>query len=200
MNCAAATICIEKTVSTSGWQYLRSTLGSKSLYTLARQAVFQPMVEISDSLRLLFETSLESEGNQYVIPIPTELVEDASLTEDETYRITLFPNFPIHDESHAEANQQRTESDVSQSEEKSRTPWRTKSRPQNPPVEEGEVRSVSIDTLGDQGDGIAKVERGFIVIVSGTHPGGQVDVEITNVKDAVAFTEPIGDATVRSSA
>ena len=71
------------------------------------------------------------------------------------------------------------------------------SHKQGPPVEEGETRSVSIDTLGDQGDGIAKVERGFIVIVPGTKPGDKLDVEITDVQETVAFAEPISDATVR---
>jgi len=59
------------------------------------------------------------------------------------------------------------------------------------------VRTVSIDTLGDQGDGIAKVERGFIVIVPGTKPGDRVEVEITDVKETVAFAETVGEATVR---
>ena len=71
------------------------------------------------------------------------------------------------------------------------------SQTQGPPVEEGEVRTVSIDTLGDQGDGIAKVERGFIVIVPGTKPGDRVEVEITDVKETVAFAETVGEATVR---
>lgn len=48
---------------------------------------------------------------------------------------------------------------------------------------------MTIETLGDQGDGIAKVERGFIVIVPGTQPGDQADVEITDVKESVAFAE-----------
>lgn len=64
-------------------------------------------------------------------------------------------------------------------------------------MEEGEVRLVTIDTLGDQGDGIAKVEQGFIVIVAETQPGDQLGVEITNVKDSVAFGKPISDPSVR---
>ncbi|WP_254544664.1 TRAM domain-containing protein [Halomarina pelagica] len=31
----------------------------------------------------------------------------------------------------------------------------------------------------------------------GTQPGDQVRVEITDVKETVAFAEPVGDATVR---
>jgi len=36
-----------------------------------------------------------------------------------------------------------------------------------PPVEAGETRTVEIEDVGDQGDGITRVERGFVVIVSG---------------------------------
>jgi tRNA/tmRNA/rRNA uracil-C5-methylase (TrmA/RlmC/RlmD family) len=32
---------------------------------------------------------------------------------------------------------------------------------------------VTIETVGDQGDGIAKVERGYVVIVPETQPGEQ---------------------------
>ncbi|MDR5657768.1 TRAM domain-containing protein [Halodesulfurarchaeum sp. HSR-GB] len=56
---------------------------------------------------------------------------------------------------------------------------------------------MTIDTLGDQGDGIAKFERAYIVIVPGTQPGDRVDVKITNVNDSVAFAEPVGKAEVR---
>ena len=56
-----------------------------------------------------------------------------------------------------------------------------------PPVEEGEVREVTIETLGDQGDGIAKVERGYVVIVPGARPGDRPTVEIEQVRRNVAF-------------
>jgi predicted RNA-binding protein with TRAM domain len=54
-------------------------------------------------------------------------------------------------------------------------------------VEEGEVRDVTIETVGDQGDGIAKVERGYVVIVPGAQPGDKPTVEIEQVQENVAF-------------
>ncbi|WP_089827999.1 TRAM domain-containing protein [Halogranum amylolyticum] len=60
---------------------------------------------------------------------------------------------------------------------------------QGPPVDAGEVREVTIETLGEQGDGIAKVERGDVVIVDGGHPGEVVDVKIQTVRENVAFAE-----------
>ena len=159
------------------------------------------MVEMSDSLRLLFETSLEDDGDRYVVPIPDELVENGSVSVDESYRIALLTTADAADRSNGAVESARDSTGTgngSAETELSGTTSPTSDRQmQGPPVEEGEVRSVTIDTLGDQGDGIAKVERGFIVIVSGTQPGDQVDVEITDVKDTVAFAEPVSDPTVR---
>jgi predicted RNA-binding protein with TRAM domain len=55
------------------------------------------------------------------------------------------------------------------------------------PVEIGDERTVEIETIGEQGDGIARVERGFVIIVPDTDVGERVRVEITDVKQSVAF-------------
>ncbi|MDS0284581.1 TRAM domain-containing protein [Haloarcula onubensis] len=144
------------------------------------------MPQISDSLRLLFETSVRDEGDRYTVAIPSELVENGSIDTTESYRVALL--------AAADEPSEPTESDTDRSVSR---PEPAPSHTQGPPVEEGEVRTVSIDTLGDQGDGIAKVERGFIVIVPGTKPGDRVEVEITDVKETVAFAETVGEATVR---
>ena len=45
------------------------------------------MSKIPDSLQRLFETSLEDDGDRYVVPIPKELVENGSVsTNDVPYR------------------------------------------------------------------------------------------------------------------
>lgn len=147
------------------------------------------MVEISDSLRLLYETALEERGDEYVLTLPKELVEDGSVSTDGRYRVALL-------ESAAESHRSEPESSETDTQGDESTPARQVDS-QGPPVEVGDVRSVTIDTLGDQGDGIAKVERGFIVIVPDTRPGDRVDVEITNVADSVAFAEPVSKAEVR---
>jgi len=145
------------------------------------------MTEISDGLKLLFETSVDDEGGRYVVSIPDQLVENGSIETGTQYRIALLA---------AEADEGAAEPTKSEA-TSSPAPEPQRSQLQGPPVEEGEVRTVSIDTLGDQGDGIAKVERGFIVIVPGTKPGDRVEVEITDVKETVAFAETVGEATVR---
>jgi Predicted RNA-binding protein, contains TRAM domain len=62
---------------------------------------------------------------------------------------------------------------------------------EGPPVEEGEQRDVEIEHLGDQGDGIAKVERGYVVIVPETTTRDRVTVEMQQVRENVAFAESI---------
>lgn len=154
------------------------------------------MTEISDSVRLLFETSLEKTDDGYVVPIPTELVENGSLSAEETYRIALLAtNAPPQPESSETGTKSPGESSQS-GDATVDSSTRPSSQSDSPPVEEGEIRTVTIDTLGDQGDGIAKVERGFIVIVPGTQPGDRVEVKITDVRETVAFAEPVSEATV----
>ncbi|WP_416841323.1 TRAM domain-containing protein [Haloferax sp. DFSO52] len=162
------------------------------------------MTDISDSLRLLFETTIERDGNRYVVPIPKELVENGSFSTAETYRIALLTAAASETTQQPDTVSPSTEPETTQSEQE----WnRTDSAPKpsashasgarSPPVEEGDVRTVTIDTLGDQGDGIAKVERGFVIIVPDARPGDKAEVKITDVKQTVAFAEMISEATVR---
>lgn len=147
------------------------------------------MTEISDSLRLLYETTLEEREDEYVLTLPKGLVEDSSLANDSSYRVALLDS--ASDSRQSKSDRSETIPQVTEPTDEQRI------ESQGPPVEIGDVRSVTIDTLGDQGDGIAKVERGFIVIVPDTRPGDHVDVEITNVADSVAFAEPVSKAEVR---
>ena len=57
-------------------------------------------------------------------------------------------------------------------------------------VEMGLVEKGSVDDRTnsyDQGDGIAKIDRGYVVIVPGTRQDDEVTVEIENARENVAF-------------
>ena len=57
------------------------------------------------------------------------------------------------------------------------------------PVIEGEIhRDLKIESVGREGDGIAKID-GFVVFVADTNVGETVDVRITKVARKVAFAE-----------
>jgi len=129
------------------------------------------MVEIPDSLRSLFTAEIEERGDGYVIEIPASEIEYNAAAPGQTYRVAILPD-RADEESETRDEAERTT---------------TEDGPPEPPVDEGEVREVTIESVGDQGDGIAKVERGYVVIVPDAQPGDQPTVEIEQVKENVAF-------------
>jgi predicted RNA-binding protein with TRAM domain len=136
-------------------------------------------MEISDRVHCLFSATVEQRDGAYVLEVPERELEAGEIDDDGTYRVALLPSTA----EPTEANDRERS-----------TPRRTGSR-QDPPVEEGETRTVEIEDIGDQGDGITRVERGFVVIVPDTEQGERVVVEITDVQENVAF----GEVTERKS-
>ena len=130
-------------------------------------------MKISEQLRCLFSSKVEERDGSYVLEIPEQEVRLGELQTDETYRVAILPSL-----SAAEANNTDTR------------PEREPSSPE-PPVDEGEQRTVEIEDIGDQGDGITRVERGFVVIVPDTKQSERVTIEITDVRENVAFAEVV---------
>ena len=58
------------------------------------------------------------------------------------------------------------------------------------PVKEGQEYDVTIEGIGEKGDGIAKIE-GFVIIVPGTQKGQKVKVKINAVRGKVSFGEVV---------
>ncbi|MFB6154917.1 MAG: TRAM domain-containing protein [Haloferacaceae archaeon] len=129
-------------------------------------------MEISDKLLCLFSSDVRSRDDTYVVEVPRREVENGSIEPGETYRVALIA------------------SERPESTEKNETEERQTSEPQ-PPVEPGEMRYVEIEDIGKQGDGIARVERGYVIIVPGADIGDRVKVEITEVKSNFAVGEII---------
>jgi predicted RNA-binding protein with TRAM domain len=128
-------------------------------------------VEISNKLLCLFSAEVTSDGDRYVIEVPRREIETGSIDADDTYRVALI-------------SAETTESDDDTSTEG------TPSEPQ-PPVEPGEIRYVEIEDIGKQGDGIARVERGYVIIVPDAEIGERVKIEVTEVKSNFAVGEII---------
>ncbi|HEC57534.1 MAG TPA: TRAM domain-containing protein [Candidatus Syntrophoarchaeum butanivorans] len=61
----------------------------------------------------------------------------------------------------------------------------------NSPVDEGDVLDVKIESIGREGDGIAKVE-GFVIFVPQTKVGDEVRIRVMKVTSKVAFGEILG--------
>ena len=132
-------------------------------------------LEISDKLLCLFSADVTLKGDEYVVSIPRREIDTGSVEPGETYRVALISR---------EAESESTETETSTNDE-------TVSSEPQPPVESGEVRYVEIEDIGKQGDGIARVERGYVIIVPGAEIGERVKVEITEVKSNFAVGEII---------
>ena len=132
------------------------------------------MVEISDSLRSVFSAQIEERDGSYIVDVPASEIEHDALAADETYRVAILKS--------ESSTSQKTQEEQPQSAGQEPTPTSD-----GPPVDEGELRDVTIETTGDQGDGIAKVGHGYVVIVPGGQPGDEPTVEIEQVKENVAF-------------
>jgi predicted RNA-binding protein with TRAM domain len=129
-------------------------------------------MELSDDLLCLFNAEVERAEDGFVVSVPDREIETGAIDPGEIYRIALMARNREDDSSEAPSKPDQPQ----------------------PPVEEGEIRYVEIEDLGKQGDGIARVERGYVIIV----PGGEVDervkIEITEVKSNFAVGEIVEEA------
>ncbi|MBI2112876.1 TRAM domain-containing protein [Candidatus Woesearchaeota archaeon] len=62
---------------------------------------------------------------------------------------------------------------------------------QTPPVKAGETYEVEIQSVGEKGDGIARV-KGFVLFVPGVKKGDFVKIKVTKVLPKVGFAEVLG--------
>jgi predicted RNA-binding protein with TRAM domain len=134
-------------------------------------------MEIPDQLQTLFSGQIDEQDGTYVVEVPEREIEIGDLQHGRTYRVAMLQP-PTTDG----ADETGTGSDTESTQERG---------PPDPPVDEGEQRTVEIEDLGEQGDGITRVERGFVVIVPDTEQGERATVEITDVRENVAFAEVV---------
>ncbi|MGQ3330650.1 TRAM domain-containing protein [Halorubrum sp. FL23] len=139
-------------------------------------------MDISETLQTLYTATVEQDDGTYQITVPEREVATGTVSEGETYRVALISTSASDTEATdtTEISQSPDHADHQQEYD-------------GPPVEEGEQRDVEIENLGDQGDGIAKVERGYVVIVPETSVGDRVTVEMQQVRENVAFADVVDD-------
>ena len=61
------------------------------------------------------------------------------------------------------------------------------------PVDVGEEFDVRIESVGEKGDGLARV-RGFVLFVPGVKEGDEVRIRVTKVLSKVGFAEVVSSA------
>lgn len=135
------------------------------------------MVEVPNHLRSLFTASLAERDGEHVIRIPASVIENGEIDPTRSYRIAVL------DQPGSSVRSDPQSAD-----------GRSASGDRSPPVAENDVLTVTIDAVGDQGDGIAKVDRGYVLIVSDAAPGDEVSVRVETVKPNVAFASVVEDS------
>ena len=144
-------------------------------------------MEISDKLLCLFSASVTETEDSYVIEVPHREIETGSVDPEEIYRVALVSRGPGSEDPESGSNSRSASSGAASGGQR-----RAPSEPQ-PPVEIGEVRYVEIEDIGKQGDGIARVERGYVIIVPGAEVDERVKIEVSEVKSNFAVGEVIED-------
>jgi predicted RNA-binding protein with TRAM domain len=130
------------------------------------------LIEIPEQLTCLFSAKVEPQDDSYVIEVPKSEVEDGCVNPNHDYQLALF-SLPTASKRTVEPCPE------------------TSPDSQQPPVTEGETRIVEIEDIGDQGDGLTRVERGFVIIVGDTEKGEEVRIKIDTVRENVAFANVV---------
>ncbi len=123
-------------------------------------------VEISDELLCLFSATVSSDDDTFTIEVPRREIETGDIQPGRVYRIAVIEPRTGEKASTFDGPEQP-----------------------EPPVEIGETRYVEIEDIGKQGDGIARVERGYVIIVPGAEVGDRVKVEVSDVRSNFAVAE-----------
>ena len=141
-------------------------------------------MDVSDNLLCLYSARVTKENDSYTIDVPKREVQQENIESGETYRVAIIsaPTKESHPEVDTESNEPTTSNTSPPQSREART---------QPPVSEGETRDVEIENLGDQGDGIAKIDRGYVVIVPDTEVGERVTIRFDEVRENVAFAEVV---------
>ncbi|MFT4923760.1 MAG: putative RNA-binding protein with TRAM domain [Haloarculaceae archaeon] len=126
-------------------------------------------MDIPEDLLCLYSAEVTEQGGSYVIEIPDREVTTGTLGEGDTYRVAMLPSQATDDDE--ESTRERPEPQSEQ------------------PVSEGDVVDVEIEDIGEQGDGIARVGPGYVVIVPDAKMGERVSVEVNETRENVAFAE-----------
>jgi len=138
-------------------------------------------MDISDDLLCLYSTRVTEQDDAYTVEVPTREIRRGNVQSGEPYRVALIR--PVDDESVSTAD--------TRGEETAETDTRSRSDAARPPVSEGDVREVEIENIGDKGDGITRIDGGYVVIVPETDLGERVTVRLTTVRENVGFAEVV---------
>lgn len=140
-------------------------------------------MNFEDDPRCIFSTEISHTDRGHAIELPPEEIELGTVDPNLPVRVVVYQPSVEAESVSPQSGSVETESD-------------TEDDVQQPPVSVGESRSVTIDDEGDQGDGIATVDTGFVLIVPEADVGDSLRVKIKSVQDTFAIAEPVTENTV----
>jgi predicted RNA-binding protein with TRAM domain len=140
-------------------------------------------MNISDDVLCLYSARVTEQDDAYTIEVPKREVQQGSVQTEETYRVALISSAVDEPASGSTAQGKESVEDNSQS--------RSRDAQTDPPVSEGQMREVEIESLGDKGDGITKIDGGYVVIVPNTEVGERVTIRLEDVRENVGFAEVV---------
>ncbi|QLG64294.1 TRAM domain-containing protein [Halorarum salinum] len=162
-------------------------------------------MDVSEEIRCLFAARVEERRDSFVVEVPKREVEIGDVEVGEVYRVPLLAardasgagsggdaagGEPGRTSAGGDGSNSGRTAEWSAGRDSGRGAGRSGGAPDQP-VEVGERRTVEIEDIGEQGDGIARVDRGFVVIVPDTEVSERVTIEITDVGGTVGFGEVV---------
>ncbi|WP_227379188.1 TRAM domain-containing protein [Haladaptatus halobius] len=120
------------------------------------------MVEIPKNMHCLYSGTVTQVDDKYVIEVPATEIDTGTVSPNDTVRVAIL---------------RQRESPTTTSPQPSQSA---------PPVSEGEQREVTIEDVGSEGDGIAYLDRGYILFIPETEPEEIVSVEVVRVMQRFA--------------
>lgn len=148
-------------------------------------------MDIPDELLGVFSATVNEDGDSYTITIPEREITKGDVERGEAYRIAILGPVNRPDSENEEPVTSSKRPQQAQQQQQPQQQQEPRQAQQEPPVEEGDRHTVEIEGIGDQGDGIARIDRGYVLIVPDTEKRDRVTVEITNVAPNVAFAEVV---------
>lgn len=140
------------------------------------------MTTIPPSLRTLFTATVVEHDGRYVIEVPRQEIDHGAVDTDTVHRVAVLGAADEQPGETAEPGPSQGSRSRSAQDDRGAPDTLTE-----PPVTEGETLEVTIETIGDQGDGIAKVGEGYVIIVPEGKPNETVAIEIDTVRQNLAF-------------
>ena len=135
----------------------------------------------------MFTSRVSRRNGSYTLEIPEQEIEVGSVGEGRRYKVALFEAREVESIEGADGSSADFTGQVAEAQQRADD---SKELDQ-PPIDEGDIREVEIEDLGEKGDGIARIPPGYVVFVENTSPGDRVRIKISDARDNFAFAEVI---------